>query len=114
MITFNLHRNPVWGLATRAICFLLVLNLGVLANILAQSIDDGAPVITSQPQWCCRPQWGPGAIIVKYDVTAVGFCLCITSGILVSTQFLTLQMRLTMGRLGRDRVTTSFGLTVSR
>ncbi len=54
---------------------LVVLGFSVGRSVLAQSVDDGAPLILSQPNFYCRPLWGPGAFPnsnVSFNVLAVG------------------------------------------
>ena len=73
MIIFSAHRKQIRDFVTYATSFLFIaLHFGFAGRLLAQSIDDGAPVITSQPQWYCRPLGGPGAANAYFNVSANG------------------------------------------
>ena len=50
MIIFSAHRKQIRDFVTYTTSFLFIaLHFGFAGRLLAQSIDDGAPVITSQP-----------------------------------------------------------------
>ena len=50
MIIFSAHRKQIRDFVTYATSFLFIaLHFGFAGRLLAQSIDDGAPVITSPP-----------------------------------------------------------------
>jgi len=70
MIIFSAHRKQIRDFVTYATSFLFIaLHFGFAGRLLAQSIDDGAPVIIAQPKYYCGSL---GATKFFYDVTAVG------------------------------------------
>ena len=70
MIIFSAHRKQIRDFVTYTTSFLFIaLHFGFAGIILAQSNDDGAPVIIAQPKYYCGSL---GATKFFYDVTAVG------------------------------------------